>query len=248
MTPGRGELKPVPPGRDEHQLVRDAAGGLTHRASRRATLFAPGAGAPTKTMPPGRGELKPVPPGKDEHPLVRSAAGELAPRASWRAKLFAPGAGAPTKTITPGRGELKPVPPGRDEHQLVRDAAGELAHRASWRAKLFAPGAGAPTGQRRSGGRTHRVRSRPVCSTSPGSVFPRGVAHPRYANPSRCNPGKDEHQLVRDAAGGLAPRASRRATLFAPGAGAPTRLRCPEGRLRCPEGASLSLPYTRKMM
>src|SRR5690606_27335244 len=61
-------------------------------------------------------------------------------------------------------------------------------------------------------------------------------------------PGKDEHQLVRSAAGELTHRASRRATLFAPGAGAPTRLRCPEGRLRCPEGASLSLPYTRKMM
>src|SRR5690554_6832549 len=82
----------------------------------------------------------------------------------------------------------------------------------------------------------------------PGKRLPRGVAHPRYANPSRCNPGKDEHQLVRSAAGELAHRASRRATLFAPGAGAPTRLRCPEGRLRCPEGASLSLPYTRKMM
>src|SRR5690606_21015561 len=61
-------------------------------------------------------------------------------------------------------------------------------------------------------------------------------------------PGRDEHQLVRGAAGGLAPRASWRATLFAPGASAPTRLRCPEGRLRCPEGPSLSPPYTRKMM
>src|SRR5690554_6334032 len=61
-------------------------------------------------------------------------------------------------------------------------------------------------------------------------------------------PGKDEHQFVRSAAGELAHRASWRATLFAPGAGAPTRLRCPEGRLRCPEGASLSPPYTRKMM
>src|SRR5690554_2993246 len=131
MPPGRGELKPVPPGKDEHQLVRDAAGGLAHRASRRATLLAPEAGAPTKTITPGRGELKPVPPGKDEHQLVRSAAGELAHRASRRATLFAPGAGAPTKTITPGRGELKPVPPGRDEHQLVRDAAGGLAPRAS---------------------------------------------------------------------------------------------------------------------
>src|SRR5690554_3976909 len=61
------------------------------------------------------------------------------------------------------------------------------------------------------------------------------------ANPSQCNPGRDEHQLVRGAAGELTHRASRRATLFAPGAGAPTRL-------RCPEGASLSPLYTRKMM
>src|SRR5690554_7442303 len=101
MPPGRGELKPVPPGRDEHQLVRDAAGELAHRASRRATLFAPGAGAPTKTITPGRGELKPVPPGRDEHQLVRSAAGGLTHRASRRATLFAPGAGAPTRLRCP---------------------------------------------------------------------------------------------------------------------------------------------------
>src|SRR5690554_2006434 len=35
------------PGRDEQQLVRGAAGGLAHRATRHTTLFAPGAGAPT---------------------------------------------------------------------------------------------------------------------------------------------------------------------------------------------------------
>src|SRR5690606_25476203 len=35
------------PGKDEHQLVRGAAGEPVHRASKRATLFAPGAGAPT---------------------------------------------------------------------------------------------------------------------------------------------------------------------------------------------------------
>src|SRR5690606_18323613 len=35
------------PGRDEHQLVRGAAGELVHRASRGTRLFAPGAGAPT---------------------------------------------------------------------------------------------------------------------------------------------------------------------------------------------------------
>src|SRR5690606_3793866 len=35
------------PGKDEHQLVRGAAGGLAHRATRHTTLFAPGAGAPT---------------------------------------------------------------------------------------------------------------------------------------------------------------------------------------------------------
>src|SRR5690554_1417576 len=144
-APALRQPQPVQPWEGQHQLVRSAAGELTHRASRRATLFAPGAGAPTKTITPGRGELKPVPPGTDEHQLVRSAAGELAHRASRRATLFAPGAGAPTKTITPGRGELKPVPPGRDEHQLVRGAAGALAHRASRRATLFAPGAGAPT-------------------------------------------------------------------------------------------------------
>src|SRR5690554_6743097 len=153
------ERMPVPPGKDEHQLVLSAAGGLAPRASRRATLFAPGAGAPTKTITPGRGELKPVPPGRDEHQLVRDAAGELTHRASRRTTLFAPGAGAPTKTITPGRGELKPVPPGKDEHQLVRSAAGELTHRASRRATLFAPGAGAPTKTRTTG---RASSSRPI--------------------------------------------------------------------------------------
>src|SRR5690606_479514 len=54
-------------------------------------------------------------------------------------------------------------------------------------------------------------------------------------------PVRDEHQLVRDAAGELAHQATSRTTLFALGAGAPTRL-------RCPEGAVLSPPYTRKMI
>src|SRR5690606_18053946 len=137
--------------------------------------------------------------GKDEHQLVRDAAGGLTHRASRHTTLFAPGAGAPTKTITPGRGELKPVPPGRDEHQLVRGAAGGLAHRASWRAKLFAPGAGAPT-------RLRRQRRGELIESDRGPWArrsPRGVARQRYANPSRCNPGRDEHQLVRGAAGGL---------------------------------------------
>src|SRR5690606_41829338 len=35
-------------GKDEDQLVRGAAGEPVHRASKRATLFAPGAGAPTR--------------------------------------------------------------------------------------------------------------------------------------------------------------------------------------------------------
>src|SRR5690554_8050130 len=37
----------------------------THPSSPIATLFAPGAGAPTKTITPGRGELKPVTPGRE---------------------------------------------------------------------------------------------------------------------------------------------------------------------------------------
>src|SRR5690606_8194733 len=79
-----------------------------HPSSPIATLFAPGAGAPTKTITPGRGELKPVPPGRDEHQLVRDAAGGLAHRASWRAKLFAPGAGAPTRLRCPEGASLSP--------------------------------------------------------------------------------------------------------------------------------------------
>src|SRR5690606_40581572 len=78
------------------------------------------------------------------------------------------------------------------------------------------------------GGRAYRALWRPVGSTFPESVLP---AHLRYAcvvcplaPASRCTPGRDEHQLVRGAAGGPADRANRRATPFAPGAGAPTGL------------------------
>src|SRR5690606_28784879 len=69
--------------------------------------------------------------------------------------------------------------------------------------------------------------SRPMAACGldvPGKRTPRGVAHLRYAcvvcaltSASGCAPGRDEHQLVRGAAGGPAHRASRCATLFAPG-------------------------------
>ena len=86
---------------------------------------------------------------------------------------------------------------GRDEHQLDHGVTASSAHRAGAR------------------------RSR--------AAAPRGVAHLRYAcvvcaltSASRCSPGRDEHQLVRGAARGPAPRASSRAALIATGAGAPT--------------------------
>src|SRR5690606_24266386 len=81
--------------------------------------------------------------------------------------------------------------------------------------------------------------SRPMAACGldvPGKRTPRGVAHLRYtcvvcplAPASRCPPGRDEHQLVRGAAGGRTHRANRRSTLFAPGAGAPAGLRHPGG-------------------
>src|SRR5690606_39673424 len=104
----------------------------------------------------------------------------------------------------------------------------ELTHRASRRAALFAPGAGAPTRLRRPGASlSHPVEA---CGLDvPGKRTPRGVAHLRYAcvvcaltSASGRAPGRDEHQLVRGAAGGPAHRANRRAAPFAPGAGAPT--------------------------
>src|SRR5690606_26865454 len=83
------------PGRDEHQLVRGAAGDLVHRATRGTRLFAPGAGAPTGPRRPGALPRAGTP-GRDEHQLVRGAAGALVHRASRGTRLFAPGAGAPT--------------------------------------------------------------------------------------------------------------------------------------------------------
>src|SRR5690606_31087405 len=125
--------------------------------------------------------------------------------------------------------------PGRDEHQLVRGAAGGPAHRANRRATRFAPGAGAPTRLRRLGSKPVAPYGGPWARRSRAAA-PRGVAHLRYAcvvcaltSASRCSPARDEHQLVRGAAGGPAHRASRCATLFAPGAGAPTGLRHPGG-------------------
>src|SRR5690606_33513919 len=90
------------PGRDEHQLVRGAAGALVHRATRGTRLFAPGAGAPTGPRRPGALPSSRCIPGRDEHQLVRGAAGALVHRASWGTRLFAPGAGAPTRPRRPG--------------------------------------------------------------------------------------------------------------------------------------------------
>src|SRR5690606_1553614 len=119
--------------------------------------------------------------------------------------------------------------PGRDEHQLAGGAAGGPAHGASGCAALFAPGAGAPTRLRRLGSKPVAPYGGPWARRSRAAA-PRGVAHLRYncvvcalTSASRCTPGRDEHQLVRGAAGGPAHRASWWATLLAPGAGAPTR-------------------------
>src|SRR5690606_29048315 len=69
--------------------------------------------------------------------------------------------------------------------------------------------------------------SRPMAACGldvPGKRTPRGVAHLRYAcvvcaltSASRCTPGRDEHQLVRGAAGGPAHGASRCAGCSHPG-------------------------------
>src|SRR5690554_5403832 len=69
--------------------------------------------------------------------------------------------------------------------------------------------------------------SRPMTACGldvPGKRTPRGVAHLRYAcvvcplaPASRCTPGRDEHQLVRGAAGGPAHGASRCAGCSHPG-------------------------------
>src|SRR5690606_25368459 len=75
--------------------------------------------------------------------------------------------------------------------------------------------------------------SRPMAACGldvPGKRTPRGVAHLRYAcvvcaltSASGGTPGRDAAPLGRGGAGGPAHRASRGATRFAPGAGAPTR-------------------------
>src|SRR5690606_10125001 len=136
ITPGRGELKPVPPGRDEHQRGGGAAGELAHRASWRAKLFAPGAGAPTRLRQPGeraqRVRSRPVgstfPPGcsapalrQPEPVQSREGRAPARPRCSRRTHPSSQQAhyavrtrgGCSYKTTTTGRGELKPVPPGK---------------------------------------------------------------------------------------------------------------------------------------
>src|SRR5690606_41633445 len=87
--------------------------------------------------------------------------------------------------------------PGKDEHQLVRGAAGgEPAHRASKRATLFAPGGGCSYKATPEESWLIEFDRGPWARRSQVTCTPRGAAHPRYANPSRCNPGTDEHQLV----------------------------------------------------
>src|SRR5690606_32111601 len=112
-------------------------------------LFAPGAGAPTKTITPGRGELKPVPmPGgtSTSSSAVQQENSPIEPAGALRCSH--PGR-VLLQDYDNRESERMPVPPGKDEHQLVRSAAGALAHRASRRATLFAPGAGAPCMLRR---------------------------------------------------------------------------------------------------
>src|SRR5690606_39488928 len=84
------------------------------------------------------------------------------------------------------------------ERPAASSSAVEQESSLSEPARLFAPGAGAPTGPRRPG-----------------------------ALPRAGTPGRDEHQLVRGAAGDLVHRASRGTRLVAPAAGAPTGPRRP---------------------
>src|SRR5690606_21523312 len=151
-------------------------------------------------------------------------------------KAYSPGCSAPALRLRCLRAYV-------GERVCPREGRAPARPRGSRRARpwsqqvrwVFTPGAGAPTRLRRPGASL----SRPVeaCGLDvPGKRTPRGVAHLRYAcvvcaltPASGCAPGRDEHQLVRGAAGGPAHRASRCATLFAPGAGAPAGLRHPGG-------------------
>src|SRR5690606_16823567 len=138
-----------------------AAGGRTHRANRRITLFAPGAGAPTRLRRLGS---KPVAPYGGPW-ARRSRAAARAPALHLRCLRAYVG-----ERVCPREGRAPARPQGsrrtRPWSQQVR-----------W---LFAPGAGAPTRLRRPGASL----SRPVeaCGLDvPGKRTPRGVAHLRYA-------------------------------------------------------------------
>src|SRR5690606_16984573 len=125
--------------------------------------------------------------------------------------------------------------PGRDEHQLVRGAAGGPAHRASRCAGCSHPGRVLLQGDDARGASLSRPMA--ACGLDvPGKRTPRGVAHLRYAcvvcaltSASRCSPGRDEHQLVRGAAGGPAHGASRCAGCSHPG-GCSYKIATPGGK------------------
>src|SRR5690554_3920185 len=92
------------PGSDEHQLVRGAAGEPVHRASKRATLFAPGAGAPTRRRQRKGGSSSPIAARGLDVPRQRVPPGRSAPA------LRQPEPVQPRDGRAPARPTLTPQP------------------------------------------------------------------------------------------------------------------------------------------
>src|SRR5690606_32744725 len=105
-------------GRDEHQLVRGAAGGLAHRASKHTTLFAPGAGAPTRRRQRKVGSSSPIAARGLDVPRQRVPPGRSAPALRqpepvqpWDGRAPARPPPTPRPRPTPAEPPLLPAPP-----------------------------------------------------------------------------------------------------------------------------------------
>src|SRR5690606_26500774 len=154
-------------GSDEHQLVRGAAGEPFHRASKRATLFAPGAGAPTRRRQRKDGSSSPIAARGLEVPRQRVPPGRSAPALRQPEPVQPREGRAPARPWCSG-GRARPS--SQQARYAVR-TRGRVLLQGDARGKL-----------------AHRVRSRPVGSTFPGNVYPPGRSAPALRQPEPVQP------------------------------------------------------------
>src|SRR5690606_20091254 len=146
------------PGRDEHQLVRGAAGEPVHRASKRATLFAPGAGAPTRRRQRKVGSSSPIAARGLDVPRQRVPPGCSAPALRqpesvqpWEGRAPARPLLTPQPTPTTAESPPLPAPPPQTPVTAPEAQARPTGTQACSPSRSALSRAPSPNGQRRGG-------------------------------------------------------------------------------------------------